>query len=226
MPKKEDKQIVKFEKGESIYSSMERFEYAQRVANSLASCTFIPDAFQGHVSNCLIALEIATRYEKLKNPPHVMAIMQQLYVVHGKPAFESKFLIAVVNTCGYFSPLRWKFEGSRDSTYWGARAYATDLRTNEECMGPLVDMEMAKGEGWLDKKGSKWQTMPEQMLRYRSASFWIKVFAPELLLGMSAVDELMDSQEVIAESEVVTEDGNSLDSLADKLSAGHNETED
>jgi len=58
--------------------------------------------------------------------------------------------------------------------------------------GTPVSIEMAKAEGWFQKNGSKWQTMPEQMLRYRAASFFGKLYAPEILMGMSTSDELHD----------------------------------
>lgn len=53
-------------------------------------------------------------------------------------------------------------------------------------------MEMAVKEGWYGKNGSKWQTMPEQMLRYRAASFFGRVYAPELLMGLRSAEEEQD----------------------------------
>ena len=35
-------------------------------------------------------------------------VMQNLYIVYGRPSWSSKFLIATINTCGRFEPL--KFE--------------------------------------------------------------------------------------------------------------------
>jgi len=51
---------------------------------------------------------------------------------------------------------------------------------------------MAVDEGWYNRKGSKWKTMPDLMLRYRSASFLGKLYAPECLMGMQTVEELHD----------------------------------
>lgn len=51
---------------------------------------------------------------------------------------------------------------------------------------------MAVKEGWYGKNGSKWQTMPEQMLRYRAASFFGRVYAPELLMGLRSAEEEQD----------------------------------
>lgn len=55
-----------------------------------------------------------------------------------------------------------------------------------------ISMEMAVKEGWYTKNGSKWKTMPEQMLRYRAASFFGRVYAPELLMGLRSVEEEQD----------------------------------
>ena len=220
----EKKELAPMEQGQSIYSSMERFEAAQRMAKSLAQSTFVPDAYRNNVPNTLIAIEVAGRYGNMSNAPSVLAVMQNLYVVHGKPAFEAKFVIGLINTCGLFSPLRWEFVGEQGMGSWGCRAVAKDLRSGDVLTGPLVDMELAQREGWIDKKGSKWVTMPEQMLRYRSASFWIKIYAPELLLGMHMMDELQDSQEEesVVNAEVVT-DNDPLDSLADQLADENNQ---
>jgi len=54
-------------------------------------------------------------------------------------------------------------------------------------------MDMAVAEGWFGKAGSKWQTMPEVMLRYRAASFFGKLYAPELLMGIQTAEEIHDT---------------------------------
>ena len=57
-------------------------------------------------------------------------------------------------------------------------------------------MGMAKAEGWLDKKGSKWLTMPEQMLAYRAYAFFGRVHVPELMMGLQTAEEVLDVQPV------------------------------
>ena len=51
---------------------------------------------------------------------------------------------------------------------------------------------MVKGEGWLDKSGSKWKTMPEQMFTYRAASFFARKYCPDVLMGLQTVEEVRD----------------------------------
>jgi len=60
---------------------------------------------------------------------------------------------------------------------------------------PQITLEMAKREGWSTKNGSKWLTMPGQMLRYRAASFWSRAYASDISLGLYCQDEVKDFAE-------------------------------
>ncbi len=171
-----------------------KFELAQRQAAALSSSDLVPTQFRNNVPNCLIAMEIAERIGS-----SIFATMQHLYIVHGKPAFDSTFLIATVNASGRWKPLKFKFSGKENTDNWGCRAYSEDRETGEECQGPLITITLAKKEGWYDKKGSKWQTMPELMLHYRAAAFWTRIYAPELSLGMHTVEEVGDIQQTQAQ---------------------------
>src|SRR5690606_41472541 len=71
-------------------------------------------------------------------------------------------------------------------------ALAVEKETGEPIESSSVSIEMAVKEGWYTKNGSKWQTMPEVMLRYRTASFFGKLYAPELLMGLQTVEEAHD----------------------------------
>jgi len=158
-----------------------------REASALAKSSLVPEAYRGNPANVLIAMEMAQRIGA-----SVMAVMQNLHVIHGKPSFSSSFLIATVNACGRFSPLRFRFEGDEGSEDYGCRAIAADLKTGEECIGPKITNRMVDAEGWRKKSGSKWLTMPELMFTYRAAAFWTRIFAPEVSLGMHTDDEVLD----------------------------------
>jgi hypothetical protein len=175
----------------SVFSGIQAFEDAQRIAKALASSTLIPPQFQGQqgFANCLVALEIANR---MGISPFLA--MQHLHVIHGRPSWSSSFIIAMVNGCGRFSPLRFEISGSGDSL--ACYAVATDLASQQELKGPTITMAMAKREGWATKSGSKWQTMPELMIRYRAAAFWGRLYASDLLLGMQSQEEVVDVQQV------------------------------
>lgn len=173
----------------AAFASEEKFNTANRMAKALAHSSLVPEAYRGNVANCLIAMEIASRVGA-----SVFAVMQNLDIIHGNPSWRAKFLIATVNACGRFSPIRFRFSGTEGTDTWGCRAVAKDLDTGEECLGPLVSMAMAKAEGWSTKGGSKWKTLPELMLCYRAAAFWTRLYAPELSLGMNTAEEAHDIQ--------------------------------
>jgi hypothetical protein len=165
---------------------------------ALCTSTLVPDIYRGkdNLGNCLIALELANR-----TGASVLAIMQSMVPIHGKPSWSSAFLIATVNTCGRFTPLRFKFQGEEGTDAWGCRAFAKDKESGDELVGSLITIGLAKSEGWYGKNGSKWKTMPEQMLTYRAAAFWTRAYAPEVSLGMHTAEEARDMVDVTPESE-------------------------
>jgi hypothetical protein len=175
----------------SVFSGIRAFEDAQRIAKALASSTLIPPQFQGQngFANCLVALEIAGR---MNISPFLC--MQHLHIIHGRPSWSSAFIIAMVNGCGRFTPLRFEISGEGDSL--ACYAVATDIKTQQELKGPNITMLMAKKEGWATKSGSKWITMPELMIRYRAAAFWGRLFAGDLLVGLQTQEEVIDVESV------------------------------
>lgn len=189
----------------TAFSNSESFELAQRMAKALASSTMVPVAYQGQdkIGNCLVALEIAQR---LGDSPFV--IMQNMTPIHGKPSWAATFVIAKVNACGKFSPLRFKMNKAKDTCY----AECVELATNEVLTGSAVSIALAKAEGWT--KNAKWQTMPEQMLKYRAATFWAREFCPELMIGMKTADEIED-----IEVSTMKRAGQSADELNSSIAA-------
>lgn len=166
------------------------FALAQRKALALSQSSLVPEAYRGKdkLSNVLIALEIADR---IGASP--LQVMQSLYIVQGKPSWSSQFLIATVNACGRFTPMRFEVRGedpSKDD--YRVRAFAEDKASKEKCIGPWITWAMVKAEGWSKKNGSKWMTMPELMFLYRAAGFWTRVYAPEVSMGILTREEVED----------------------------------
>ncbi len=168
-------------------TNLQGFELAQRAAKLLASSTLVPKEYQGNLPNCVIALNMAQRVGA--DP---LMVMQNLVIVHGRPTWSAQFLIATVNTCGRFSALRFEFFGERNTDEWGCRAWAIEKATGEKLVGSDVTIGIAKKEGWYGKNGSKWQSIPQQMLMYRAGGWWTRAFAPELSMGLQTADEAGD----------------------------------
>lgn len=162
------------------------FDAVARHAAALAKSDVIPEAYRNKPGNCLIALEMADR---MGCAP--LQIMQSMHIIHGRPSFTSQWLIATVNASGRFSPLRWRFREEKGRKV-AAVAYATEKDSKELLEGPEVSLDMAKAEGWSTKSGSKWLTMPEVMLMYRSAAFWARLYCPEVAMGLHMADEVED----------------------------------
>lgn len=166
------------------------FELAQRAAKLLSTSTLVPERYRGNLPDCVVALNMAQR---MGSDP--LMTMQNLYVVHGTPAWSAQMLISVWNQCGRYTSIRYVFEGKKGSDEWGCRAVSMERETKEKIEGALVSIATAKAEGWYNRKGSKWQTMPEQMLRYRAAAWLVRANAPELAMGFQTVDEVKDVYE-------------------------------
>ena len=181
----------------SIFTNTDSFELAQRAGKMLASSDLVPKQFQNNIPNCVIALNIASR---LGADP--FAVLQSLYIVHGRPAWSSQFLIAMVNASGRYSPLQFRMTGQGDSA--ACVAWARHLETDEVVEGPEVSIKMAKAEGWYTKSGSKWQTLPKLMLMYRSAGFFARLYCPDLCLGMRTMEEESDIGKTAKEPPVFT----------------------
>lgn len=177
----------------SAFSSIANFENAQRMAKALTSSSIVPQSYRDNLADAVIALEMANRIGA--NP---LAVMQNLYIVHGKPAWSSQFLISCVNASGKFTPLRYRQTGERGTDSWGIIAWAKD-REGEVLESPEVTIGMAKAEGWHGKGGSKWKTMPDLMLRYRAATLFARLFAPELTMGLHCDDEIIDISPVVTD---------------------------
>lgn len=238
-----------------IFSSVEAFELAQRLARMFTQSSMVPQQYRGQdaMANCLIALDMAGRLNA--NP---LMVMQNLNVVEGHPAWSSKFLIATVNSSGRFSPLRYEVSDPGDPeevTYteyaWvnppgggkgrkmpqertvsgikdrTCRAWAYDLSTGDKLVGPEISIVMAIQERWFYRAGSKWQTMPELMLRYRAASFWTSQYAPELSMGIPTAEEAGDIIDVTPEESRPAQTSESvIQNLNQSIKTTHDEAQE
>lgn len=163
----------------------ESFELAQRQAKALMSATMIPKDYQNNLGNCLIAVEMAAR---MRMP--ALEVLQNLYVVHGMPGWKTTFLIGRINSSGRYSSLRYEEKGEGQD--FACRAYAFEVASGERLNGSWITWAMVKAEGWDNKTGSKWKTMPEQMFKYRAAAFWQRAYAPEISMGLQTAEEVID----------------------------------
>lgn len=205
------------------FGDQQAFELIQRAGSLLSNSRIVPPDYQGkdNMPNCVVALNMANR---IGADP--LMVMQNLVIVHNKPTWSSQFLIATVNTCGRFTSLRYEFFGEPNTNEWGCRAWAIEKETGEKLIGTDITIAIAKAEGWYDKKGSKWKTIPQQMLMYRAGAWWARTYAPELSMGLSTAEEVIDIIDVNPESGEVNTSTEKLRRNIKKVKPQPNETSD
>lgn len=178
----------------SIFSDQKSFETALSMANVLAQSTIVPKDYQKNQGNCLIAIEMAAR---INTSP--MMVMQNLYIVNGRPGWSSQWIIAMINASKKYKT-ELQFEIGYDDADGGLSCYAwAEDYSGHIVKGPKVTLDMANKEGWASKNGSKWRTMPEVMITYRAASFFGRRNCPDMIMGIYSQDEVIDGfdEEVI-----------------------------
>lgn len=175
----------------NVWQDKEAFEQTTRVAMMLSKSTIVPQSYQGKPEDCFIAVEMAGR---MNTSP--LFIMQNLYVVKGKPSWAGQACMAMITACGKFRNVKHVYTGERGKDSRGCYVEATRISDGEVLRGTEITMQMAKDEGWLSN--SKWRSMPEQMLGYRAASFFARMFCPEAMMGLQTTEEIYDASPVTA----------------------------
>ncbi|MEG1992786.1 MAG: hypothetical protein RR056_05315 [Acetivibrio sp.] len=169
-----------------IFGTSDNFLLATQMAKALASSTVVPKEYQGNFANGIVAIEMAQR---IGTSP--LMVMQNLNVIQGRPSWSAQFLIAMANGSGKYD-FELQFEETKDQNGKPFSCQCWTERRGRRVDGIVIDMDMAKAEGWSSKNGSKWLTMPQVMLRYRAASFFVRMNCPELALGLYTKEEVLD----------------------------------
>lgn len=158
-----------------------------RLAERYANSDMVPQTYRGKPDNCFVALELASRMDV--SP---VLVMQNLYIVQGKPSWAGQACKALIDGSGKFTDSEYVMTGEPGTPTYGCYLQARNVKTGKIVKGPEVTIQMAINEGWMNKNGSKWKTMPELMLRYRAAAFFARVECPEILMGFQTAEETMD----------------------------------
>ena len=162
------------------------FAHMCRVGNMLSLSPLFPAHLRAGPkeqaqANGMLVMNMAMR---LNEDP--LTVAQNIYFVSGRPGWNTTYMISKANMHGVFkNPIDWEISGNGDTLQ--ATAFA-ELAGTGRRVEVTVGMDMAKKEGWT--KNPKYQSMPEQMLRYRSAAFLIRLYCPEVMIGIPAAVEI------------------------------------
>ena len=176
-------------------------DHAMRLAGTIAASELVPKHFRGKPADVLIALQIAHRTGR--DP---WTVIQSIYVVGGRPGWAATYLIALANAAGF--PVRWRVERRPEPLQFEREVWGEQRGEKRRLKATMPDLtvwayspaapddqvevssRLAIDEGWASNP--KYSTLAEQMLRYRAATLLVRLYHPELLLGIPTVDELDD----------------------------------
>ena len=161
------------------------FRELMKGAEMLAKSTIIPVAYQRKPENCFVALDMASG---MGLSP--LVVMQNLYVIQGKPSWSGQAIASMLKASPLFKDIELVYVGQEGKDSWGA--YVTATKNGKRIKGGTVTLGTAKAEGWYQKSGSKWKTMPELMLAYRAYAWFGRVHAPEMMMGLQSTEEVVD----------------------------------
>ena len=169
----------------TIWTDKQMFNQVLRAANLLSQTQMIPQQYQGKPQDCFVALEMASRTGL---PP--LTVLQNLYVVKGKPSWSGQACLALINACGRFRDAHPVYVGEKGTDSRGCYVVATRISDGEKVEGPEVNIKMAAAEGWTSNP--KWRNMPELRLAYRASAFFARTNCPEALMGAKVEGEWED----------------------------------
>lgn len=169
-----------------VWENKDQFNQLLRAAQMLSQTSIIPQSYQGKPQDCFVAIEMANR---MGVSP--MVVMQNMYVVKGKPSWAGQACTMLINSCGKFKDVKHIYTGEKGKPNRGCYVTATRISDGSQVDGVEVTMQMAQSEGWTSN--SKWRNMPELMLAYRASAFFARVYCPEAMMGVQTTEEVYDA---------------------------------
>lgn len=166
---------------------IENFKDCYKIGGIYAKSTLVPSNYKNNPGDCAIAVNMA---ERMGIDP--IMVMQSLYVVKGKPSWSGQACMSFIRN--KYSEVFPVYTGTKGTDIRGCYIKAI-TKSGEILEGTEVTINMAKAEGWLSNP--KWKNMPEQMLAYRAAAFFARIYCPEVLMGVSVEGEAEDSDRKI-----------------------------
>lgn len=170
----------------SVWENKDSFNQLLRAAQMLSQTSIIPQSYQGKPQDCFVAIEMANR---MGVSP--MVVMQNMYVVKGKPSWAGQACTMLINSCGKFRDVKHIYTGEKGKPNRGCYVTATRISDGSQVDGVEVTLQMAQAEGWTSN--SKWKNMPELMLAYRASAFFARVYCPEAMMGVQTAEEVYDA---------------------------------
>ena len=172
-----------------------RFDQAQRVALTMARSTLTPQHLTRDKSGVFTLEQVVANCFRIVNQSlrwgmDPFAVMDETYFVQGRMGYQGKLVVAVVNTrAGLKTRLTATYEGAGDN-----RKVTVSGTFSGEMEPRTVEWTVAQGK---TEGNAMWKKDPDQKLFYSAAMRWARRHCPEVVLGVSIVEDL----ETIAEEQ-------------------------
>lgn len=167
-------------------STLQNFNNNWEMAITLSKSSLLPDEFKGHPENTVIALNMAE-----KMGMDAFTICQNLHIIRGKLSWSGAFCKTLIEQSGKYTDLDFVYFGKEGTDERGCYLEATRTRDGKRIQGNKVTIQLAKDEKWWTTN-PKWRTMTDQMLGYRAAAFFARLYCGEMLNGIMTSEENMD----------------------------------
>lgn len=172
----------------ALYMSTGPFEQLQRVARMMTRANLVPAHLRStkdedKTADCFLVAAQAFRWRM--DP---FSVAQHTFVTSGKLGYEGKLIAGLINASG-------KLVTNLEPRYSGpigqpARKVEIVGRIKGEDKDRVIDGTVAQ---WKTAN-EKWTSMPDQMLFYRGAREWARRHMPEVMLGISAEEEVVEME--------------------------------
>ena len=176
------------------------FDRVKSIAAIMASgkCA-IPKHLQGNVGDCFAVILQAMQW---RLSPFVVA--QKTHIVNGALGYESQLVNSICTSSGAIRD-RFRYEYVGDWEGYRKSGYAKSAETG---CGINVGATLA-GESelrWLPaplymenvktRNSPLWSTNPQQQIAYLAVKNWVRLYAPDAILGVYSTDELADGEPI------------------------------
>lgn len=150
-------------------------EYAAAMAGA---GTMIRAPLRGNVGACLGIIETASRFGIAP-----FALAAKAYLVNDQIAYEAQAVNAMIYATGYIEGrLKYRFEGSGDDL----KVYVTGRIKGEP---EELEYESPRKADIKPQNSPLWKNDPQMQIGYYGSRAWCRRHAPDLLMGIYAVDE-------------------------------------
>lgn len=167
-----------------------------KIAMQYAKSDLVPPTFKGKPENVVIAMGLS---EKIGID--LYTIMQNLIIVKGKTGWTGSFCKTLIERTGKYTDIEYVYVGEKGKDNFGCYVQAIQKSNGKIVKGTTVDVAMVKAEHW--NTNPKWNSMTEQMLGYRAASFFARLHCPEALSGIYTAEENEDMAQSTQEVQTV-----------------------